>query len=49
MSKTNLAISIETTDEMIRCYNENVCNMLADSQVLAYILIHTLKEVCNII
>ena len=44
MSKTNLAVSIETTDELIRRYNESVCNLLADPQVLAYILMHTMKE-----
>lgn len=43
-SKTNLAVSIETTDEMIRRYNENVCNTLADPQILAYILVNTLQE-----
>ena len=44
MSKTNLASSIETTEELIRRYNESVCNMLADPQVLAYILVHTIPE-----
>ena len=44
MSKTNLAVSIETTDDMIRRFNENVCNMLADPQILAYILVNILDE-----
>lgn len=44
MSKTNLATSIETTDELIRRYNESVCNMLADTQLLAYILKYTVTE-----
>ena len=44
MSKTNLAVAIETTDELIRRYNESVCNILADPQVLAYILRHTMHE-----
>lgn len=44
MSKTNLAVSIETTEQLIRRYNESVCNILADPQVLAYILIHTMSE-----
>ncbi len=47
MSKTNLAISIETTDEKIRRYNENVCTMLADPQVLAYILVNIMEEFKN--
>lgn len=44
MSKTNLADSIDVMKEMIRRYNENVCNLLADPQILAYILIHTMDE-----
>lgn len=47
MSKTNLAVSIETTEDLIRRYNENVCNMLADPQVLAYILVNTMEEFIN--
>lgn len=44
MSKTNLADSIDAVKEMIRRYNENVCNLLADPQILAYILIHIMDE-----
>lgn len=44
MSKTNLADSIDAVKEMIRRYNENVCNLLADPQILAHILIHTMDE-----
>lgn len=44
MSKTNLADSIDAMKEKIRRYNENVCNLLADPQILAYILIHTMDE-----
>lgn len=47
MSKTNLAVSIETTEDLIRRYNENVCNMLADPQVLSYILVNTMEEFTN--
>lgn len=47
MSKTNLAVSIETTEDLIRRYNENVCSMLADSQVLSYILVNTMEEFSN--
>ena len=44
LGKTNLAGSIETTDELVRRYNENVCNILADPQILGYILINTMTE-----
>lgn len=47
MSKTNLSISIETTEELIRRYNECVCKTLADPQVLAYILKYTMSEFEN--
>lgn len=47
MSKTNLAVSIETTEDKIRRYNENVCSMLADPQVLSYILVNTMEEFSN--
>ncbi len=42
MSKTNLAVSIETIGDKVRRYNEKVCNILADPQILAYILINTM-------
>ena len=44
MSKTNLSVSIETIDEKIRRYNESVCTMLADPQVLANILVNLMEE-----
>lgn len=47
MSKTNLAASIDMIDELVRRYNEGACSLLADPQILAYILINTMSEFEN--